>query len=290
MKRFSLMMLYISVMILAKAQEANQSWKFTGEGLLNFSQTTFHNWAKGGDNNISVTGLVNLGYGYNNDTTQWENILKLAYGKIKSGQLLRKSDDLIDFSSKYSQRVSDKFALSGVFSFKSQFDNGYNYPDDSTVISRFMSPGLFMLSVGADYKHTKGFSLYFSPLTGKATIVSDTVTIDQEKYGVKAGKKHRLEMGAFLKAAISADILENVSLATSLELFSNFVKEPQNIDLNWELLISMKVNSFIKASIATQVIYDHDIMVPISTEGTTRFGRGTQFREVFAIGLSYTIK
>jgi len=65
---------------------------------------------------------------------------------------------------------------------------------------------------------------------------------------------------------------------------------PQNIDVNWELLISMKVNKYISATITTQLIYDDDINIAVDNNNDDiidEFGPRVQFREVLGIGLSY---
>jgi hypothetical protein len=68
-----------------------------------------------------------------------------------------------------------------------------------------------------------------------------------------------------------------------------------NIDINWDVLISMKINKFLTTSLMTNLIYDHDINLPTikKINGVkTEIGSGpkTQFKEVFGIGLSYRIE
>ena len=71
----------------------------------------------------------------------------------------------------------------------------------------------------------------------------------------------------------------------------HYLDRPQNVDVNWELLIGLKVNKYISASISTQMIYDHDIPVPVERDidGVTVKGTGPrlQFKQVLAIGFSY---
>jgi len=77
---------------------------------------------------------------------------------------------------------------------------------------------------------------------------------------------------------------------STVDLFSNYLHNPQNIDVNWQVLINMKVNKFLSASITTHIIYDDDIMIPLdrNEDGITE-GKGprTQFKEVLGVGLSY---
>jgi hypothetical protein len=82
-----------------------------------------------------------------------------------------------------------------------------------------------------------------------------------------------------------------VNLASKLELFSNYIDRPQNIDVNWEVLINMKINKFLTCNVATQMIYDNDIPVPVEREenGVKVMGTGPrlQFKEVLSLGLSF---
>ncbi len=108
---------------------------------------------------------------------------------------------------------------------------------------------------------------------------------------VEYGKMVRNEFGGYMRMTFNKEIMKNVNLSTKLELFSNYLDHPQNIDINWETLILMKVNRFVTVSISTQMIYDHDIPVPVKREvnGQTVDSTGPrlQFREVVAIGLIY---
>jgi hypothetical protein len=97
-------------------------------------------------------------------------------------------------------------------------------------------------------------------------------------------------LGAFLNVKYRRPVLPNVTVQSRLDLFSNYLRNPQNIDVNWETLINFKVNRFISASISTILIYDDDILVPIDTDGDDIMdGRGkrVQFKETLGIGLTY---
>jgi len=82
--------------------------------------------------------------------------------------------------------------------------------------------------------------------------------------------------------------MENVNFLSMLELFSNYLVKPGNIDVNWTTLTSMKVNKYISATFSTQLIYDDDIDITRNTgskKGT--FGPDLQFKQVLAVGMSY---
>ncbi len=262
------------------SQQVDTSWKKGGFINVNFSQVSLDKWAQGGENSLALSGALNLFANYAKDKTTWDNNLDLAYAVLKSGPTpSRKSDDKIDFTSKLGRKMSEHWSYSALFNFKSQFTKGYKYPDDSNVVSKFLAPGYVTLALGFNYKPVDYFEVFISPATGRLTIVNDEILSDAGAYGVKPGEKHRTEFGAYLNMKFKKDIMENVTLMTRLELFDNYSDDNgnnrKNVDVNWETSLNMKVNKFITASIATQLIYDHDVI------------KHTQFKEVIGVGLGY---
>ncbi len=77
---------------------------------------------------------------------------------------------------------------------------------------------------------------------------------------------------------------------TKLDLFSNYLHNPQNVDVSWETIIGFKVNKYISATITTQLVYDDDVKIAVDKNGdgiNESFGPRTQFKEVLGIGFSY---
>jgi len=78
-------------------------------------------------------------------------------------------------------------------------------------------------------------------------------------------------------------------LDTKLNLFSNYLEEPGNIDVNWDLMLNMKVNDWLSASLIMNLIYDHDIDIAVddNNDGVLEgLGPRTQFKEVLGVGLN----
>ena len=312
MKKYCILFLASTIYLCSFAQNADslkpvvKLWSKGGVAAFNFAQSSFTNWAAGGENALSGTALLSVFSNYKKEKTTWDNTLDLAYGMVQSGKApLRKNEDKIDFSSKYGRYAFKNYwYCAALVNFKSQFANGYNYPDDSTVISHFMAPAYVLGAIGLDYKPNNFLSLFISPVTSKTTIVNDPRLADAGAYGVekaeydtagvkiKDGQMVRSEFGGYLKFTYKKDIFKNVNFATKLELFSNYLNNPQNIDVNWENIIGLKVNKYISASITTNMIYDHDIPVPVERKDANGLvymstGPRLQFKEVFALGFSY---
>ncbi len=286
-KIVTLFLMLLSLTSVAQT-DSTKLWKRGGVLALNFTQASFSNWAAGGVNSVSGQTLFNLFANYKKGSTTWDNTLDMAYGLLQQGKssLIRKTDDKFDFTSKYGRYAFAKvWYYSILFNFKTQFSPGYTYPNDTTQsrISDMLAPGYALLAIGLDYKPNDAFSLFISPFTGRTTIVTAPLLSEVGAFGVKPGETLRNEFGGYLRAQYRKDIMTNVNLATKLELFSNYLDRPQNVDLNWEVLLSMKVNKYLSASINTQMIYDHDITI-LREDGSS--GPALQFREVLGIGFS----
>jgi hypothetical protein len=264
--------------------EADTLWKVSGVTSLNLSQLALYNWSAGGENNIAGNALFKLSPDYDDGTLNWDNDLTLGFGLVKQGDNpSKKSDDQIQLSSKFGYKASKNWFYSALVDFSTQFAIGYEDPDLQEVkISNFMAPGYLNLALGMDYKPTKNLSLMISPVSSKITFVLDDDLSAAGSFGLDPGKKTRGEFGANIKFAYKREVLKNVLVDTKLGLFSNYLQNPQYVDVNWDLLITLKVNDYISASILTQLIYDYDIKF-----GPDLDEDRVQFKELFGLGLTY---
>ncbi len=275
----------------AQAQENPDTlWNFSGVTSLNFSQLSLTNWASGGENSVALNAFVNLSGNYQSrdGKVNWNNDLIMGYGLLKLGNDdAKKSDDKIDFASKFGYKASEKWFYSGLLSFKSQFADGFIYNNDGTKekISTFLSPAYMNLSFGMDFKPNKHFTMLIAPVAGKMTMVMDDVLSAAGVFGVPAGQNVRSEFGGYVKIAYGNEILKNVTLLTKLDLFSNYIENPQYIDVNFDIMLNFKINEYLSASFVSQIIYDYDIK--IADEAGVESDR-IQFKELFGLGLTYS--
>jgi len=286
-----------------------QKFKTGGNGSLIFNQISFLNWAKGGENAISSTALFNYYANFKNEKFSWENIIDLKYGLQISDEFgLRTNQDVIDLTSKLGYKAKENFYYGSMINFKSQFAPGYNYPNDSVVVSKFLSPGYLIISLGLDYKPIEDLSLYLSPMTGKFIFVLDRVIADKGTYTsepalydnngikVKDGMTIKSDFGFYFKLNYKAEVFENIELNTKFEIFNNYtdkvIENRKNFDIDWESSLMMKVNEFISANLLLHLIYDNDIKVPLyeyKDGKKIQVGGGPrlQFKEVIGVGISY---
>jgi len=275
----------------APADTSARHWNVTGSGSAQFSQAAFSNWASGGQNSLGLVAWLNFKANYRNGKHVWANNVDLGYGFNLIGKAseakFNKTNDKIEFTTAYGYEIhkNRKWYLTVLANFRTQFDAGYNYPDDSTAISKFMAPGYLVAGIGITYAPVNWFNMYLSPFSGRFTFVTDQRLADSGAFGVERGKNLRGELGPYFRAYINKDLAKNINITSTLELFTDYIHGFGNIDVNWSLLLSMKVNKWLAASIQTQLIYDDDVM--IQTEPTEPAGPRTQFKELLGIGLTY---
>jgi len=288
MKKVTLLIMAIlSSLYLFAQNEADtvKNWKIGGESSLTFSQVSLTNWAAGGESSVSGNAFLNLNANYARGKNIWENKLELAYGLMKQGeQDVRKTNDKLSLASSYGYEATKKWYYIASLTFNSQFSDGYNYPNDSVLISSFLAPAYVLAALGMEYKPNEVFSVMLLPVSGRLTIVNDDSLSAQGAFGVEPGNKTRFEFGGTVKMEIQKEIMKNVSLQSNLQLFSNYLDEPQNIDVNWEAMLNMKINDYLSANLSTTLIYDHDIKIT-DKDGNT--GPRVQFKEVFGVGFAY---
>lgn len=310
MKKIITLIVFSFTTMMAFTQETTEpvdtAWKKGGVIGLSFTQIALDNWAAGGQNSIAGTALVNLFANYKKGKIIWDNTLDLAYGinNFNDSPYWIKTDDKIDISSKLGREATKNLYYSGLVNFKTQFSPGYLEPNappaQRVLISDFMAPAYILVALGMDYKPNDDFTVFVSPVTVKTTIVNNQTLADAGAFGVDeadvdangnpiagTGSNMRVELGGYLKMMWRKKIMENISFQTKLDLFSNYLENPQNIDVSWENLIAMKVNQWVSVTLTTHLIYDHDIDITRDEGGVPRTGPTTQFKEVFNLGLNY---
>ncbi len=282
-------------------------WEKKNHFGLTISEVAFVNWNAGGNNSVSALGNVQLVRNYKSKKSQWNNELIFKYGiNSQEGEKLRKTDDQIHFSSTYGYR---KDTLSNWFfsvktNFKTQFSDGFKYPDRENPISRFMAPGYFFLGLGAEYSPLAGiFSVYLSPLTQKTTFVLDQTLANQGAFGVKKavfdddgniiekGEKHRTELGILVNSNWEQEIAKNITLRNRISLYTDYLNSFGNIDVDWEVNFDFVVNNSIKANLGAHTKFDDDVRFDeVKNEDGEVISSTTkiQFKQVLGIGIAYT--
>lgn len=283
-----------------------RTWRLASKFALNGTQSSFVNWNAGGRNNISLLGSIVGSAAYRKEKISWYNVASLALGGLQylgkadeGGEKLQKTDDRIEFASIIGYKLKKSLYLSFLGNFRTQFLDGYNLPNDSIRVSKFMAPGYLSFGIGLDYTPSEDFSLFIAPAAGKITFVKDRNLANQGAFGVRPaeydvstgellrrGEEIRAEFGPYFKGRYHKELVTNIDMIANLELFSNYFDRPQNIDVNGDILLTFKVNSWFSTSLNCTVIYDHDVRIQ-SSDGS--IGPRTQFKSVIGMGVSYKL-
>jgi hypothetical protein len=239
-----------------------RTWRKGGIYGLNLSQGSLNNWAAGGDDfSLSLNSMLTAYAFYKKGKASWDNTLDFNLGFVKTTSLgNRKNDDRIDILSKYGHALTSKWNVAALFNFRSQFFKGYTYTENSkTLSSNFLAPAYVLLSLGLDFKPTKNFSLFMSPVTARWVIVKDDSLAAKRLYGVDSGKHSRSEFGAFVSANYIKQFNKIVSYKGRLDLFSNYKHNPDKVDVYMTNLLAVKLSKVLSATWNVDLIYDDDV-------------------------------
>ena len=246
----------------------------------------------------------------------------MAYGmqaNYSTNFAARKTDDRIDFTSKYGYKINPtgNWYLTGLFNARTQFTKGYpNYDADDWrdhSNSKFLSPLYVMVSPGLEYRRGEELSIFFSPIAARATFVDKFYTLQDPEgaFGVKYGETARFELGAYVSTRYTKQISKNLLYKGRLDLYSNYLAKntkdsagniikkdnPGNIDIMFDNLLTYNFLKYFNVGFALTMIYDNDypykaqfnsnnqqIKEPIGNLGWW------QIRQGFTVGFVYNFK
>jgi hypothetical protein len=287
------------LMNVQKINVKSQLWKYRTEAAFILNQASLTNWVRGGESSIS-TALDITGYAdYNNPALKLSssNFARIKLGFLQTGHdPIRKNLDLIETNSKLNHKAFGLFDFSGILLFKTQLAEGKNYfkrvnnSDSVDIVSKFMNPAILTIGFGLDYKPNPKTSINFSPLSYKGTFVTDTAMIDQTKYGIAADKRSLNEPGVSFMISNEFNPVKSVTIVNRLQLFTNYIHNPQNIDIDWEMIAVANLNWFTDVRLNTHLIFDDDTKtVKLDRDGNaiSRKTARAQFKEMLGFSLVF---
>ena len=290
MKRIYIVMLFAALATITYAQTDDKgyqegAWVLKGVTGLNMSQTAMANWSAGGENSIAGNAYLNASLTHKKGNWLWVTNMVLDYGLSKTkSQGMRKSSDKIGLSTQLGYSTDNVWFYTLMGDLNTQFAKGYDYPDKEHQISNFFAPAYSNIALGMEWRPKSNYSLLLSPVSTKMTFVTDDYLSDLGAVGVDPGDHFKIEGGAFVKARAELPVMENVNLITTADFFTPYSKDFGNIDVNWDVLISMKINKVLSATINTTLKYDNDVKT--FDDNGVKKGAKVQFKEVLGIGLA----
>ncbi len=281
MKKFILILALISQFHNLSAQDSTEElsdtavWTKGGTFTFLLNQSTFENWVAGGVSSVSGAVGVNYDFNYIKKDWSWDNKIIAAFGitKIKD-QDIQKSDDRLEWNSVLGKKAKGYWFYSAFLNFKTQFTDDLD--SDTKGPTQFLSPAYLQLGPGILWKKSDNLKVNIAPATTKLIVVDKNLTLpDAAYFGVDEGKSTRFEFGASVGAYYKFDLMKNISMENILNLYSNYLEDPQNVDLDYTMNLVMNINTYISTTLAYQTIYDDNAF------------EGLQTRQVFGLGLNY---
>lgn len=263
-----------------------------------FSQVQLSQWAAGGQSSASLIAKVDQFWEYDGTDFGWDIEFHGAFGLLHrpDDQIILKTDDRIELATKLGRRLKEKGSLTALGSFRTQLAPGYatvnGLPDANQVTSRIMAPGYLVLALGVDTKPTKTTTIFLAPFTSKSTFVLDDSLSSQGLFGVLPGERSRHEVGGYVRVGLKEQVTENVTYAVRLDLFSNYLEEPEAIDIFTDHVLTLKVNSWLSTTLGLTLIYDKDVELVLREPNPDipgdlgDVGPGVQLKQILAVGLS----
>ena len=276
-----------------KKDSLETNWNLSGKFTFLGNQSSYSYWTAGGQTSVSGTIKIDYDFNYDKDGWNWDTKLITAYGlnSIGGSKFLKKTDDKLEINSllgkKFTNNLIGNWSYSSFINFKTQWTKGYRFRKNSqgeeerTELTRFFSPAYLQVGVGLYWKKNKDFWINMAPFTGRLIIVNRYFTNNLEDnkryFGVKKGKNSRFELGASIRSFFKFELVENVFVTNRISLYSDYLDNPANIDLDYTINTIMKVNKYLTTNLIIQFIYDHNSV------------KRLQVREVMGIGISLDI-
>jgi len=276
-----------------KNDSLETNWNLSGKFTFLGNQSSYSYWTAGGQTSVSGTLKIDYDFNYDKEGWNWDTKLITAYGlnSIGGSKFLKKTDDKLEVNSllgkKFTNNLIGNWSYSSFINFKTQWTKGYRFRKNSqgeeerTELTRFFSPAYLQVGVGLYWKKNKDFWINMAPFTGRLIIVNRYFTNNLEEnkryFGVKKGKNSRFELGASIRSYFKFELIENVYVTNRISLYSDYLDNPENIDLDYTINTIMKVNKYLTTNLIIQFIYDHNSV------------KRLQVREVMGIGISLDI-
>ena len=295
---FNIFFLFLILNVLSQEKAVDSSnvknnWTKSGNFTFLGNQSSYSYWTAGGQTSISGTIKIDYDFNFENNGWNWDSKIITAYGlnSIGGSKYLKKTDDKFEINSllgkKFTNNLIGNWSYSSFINFKTQWTKGYRYRKNSngeeerSELTRFFSPAYLQIGVGLYWRKSKDLWVNFAPVTGRLIIVNKFFTENLQEgkqyFGVNKGSNSRFELGASLRSYYKFELIENVEISNRLSLYSDYLENSGNIDLDYTINTSMKINKYLTTNFIIQFIYDDNSI------------KRLQVREVMGIGLNLKI-
>lgn len=267
------------------------------------NQLAITHWAAGGESNMSGKISAMFKYTYNRKMFNYVTTGLFMYGAqgYAKDKHWEKTEDRMELAMTMTHNNKKNLTFTAITMLKTQFTNGYSYPNDSIPISKFFAPAYITVSIGYTYNIHNIVSIFMSPAAGKFTFVNDQNLADAGSFGVEAGywniingdstwipgKRFLGELGFNILIKYKQDFNNNISIFSNLNLYNNYMDVNRsnrwNIDVDWETGLKFSISKSISTIINIHMIYDDNIKFTIDDKQKPIL----QFKESLGITFLY---
>lgn len=278
--RFYTTILILILVVSVRSQEKPDSmlykWNPSLTAGLNFSQVSFSDWAKGGENAISWNTFANFGLTYKAEHWVFKNQLRVIYGRTQAGsQPNKQNENEIFMENVLARDIGWIFKFAASNTFLTQITTGYNYKlDPAPKISDFFDPAYITQGIGLLYDKSEYVQTRFD--LAAREIVSNQYFLEADDPVTPEIEKFKFDLGLNSVTDLRIPVAENVLYVSKLSLFSPF-KKLDIWDVRWESLITAQVNKWLATNLSVVIVYDEDQI------------KRTQVRQAFQLGLVFSI-
>ncbi|MGC6480029.1 MAG: DUF3078 domain-containing protein [Flavobacteriaceae bacterium] len=263
-------------------------WTRTAQISLLANQSTFNNWTSGGANSLAGTLGAKYGLAYKDSLWRGSGMIESSYGlnRVEDNPFTRKTDDRLQVDIRVERFLSPEWTTHAWMNLLTQWAVGYKYSgsgDQATRerISKGFSPAYWKTGIGFTNVIDDTNRIDMALATLKMTFVSRIFTRDlapgQQYFGVDANKTSRAEIGLDFVWKAQWKLWENVRWKHLLNIYSNYLDRPDNLDINYLLELDLKVNDFISTQFVAQWVYDDHAIDRVQSRQIL----GIQFRKDF---------
>lgn len=285
----------------AAAAKAEMGWKKGGSLGLNLSGLGLLNPKVGsGGNNFGFGGLATLFSNYKGAKSFWSNDLGLQLAAQRNRVIntttangitatqyrndFVKNLDVLRFNSRYGYAIAGDHLFAAVDALAQTIVlptypgntlkpiKQDNQPDDKPT-AKFLSPLTLTIAPGIAYNPNPHLTLFYSPAGVRFIHVADDGIAALYIHGNADGQNYFLGLGSELKVGYTNKYFKDrVAVNSRLGLFTNYLKEPQNVDVLWNNTMDIQIFKGLSLGLLGELFYDHDVKVQIDRNDNGVFG------------------
>lgn len=256
-------------------KDVKEGWQRGGSFGMSFSSLSLINPRFGSGQNQNTTGgALQYSATLKRKKLLWDNNFTYQLGLARIGSNpWTKAAEMLQITSQAGFKLKDKIYIGGLADVQSQAlpTYGANYLSEQpsgvvtklALSSRLFSPATFRATPGIIYKPNANLNVLMSPVAMKGIYVRDTSLANTGRYfpNPKKDKTLDFQMGANARIGYTKKFFgDKLSYKGALDLYTNYLRNPQNIDVEFYNTLDLMIIKNFAVSYTTNWFYDDDVL------------------------------